>query len=135
MSTFVTLYKSILKDIFSTYVETPYFFKNVPEKQGDLEEFVKVFVVLPNGEKENITDTDQVHFGAIMVQIFTPMNQGEIRPFEIADILKDLLVDRELDNGNLFIHGAVPIPASDPKGRYNQLNVEARFTFNYRQEV
>ncbi len=134
MSDFLTLYKTVVK-MFGSYTETPHFFKNVPEKQKNLKEYIKIFLVYPNGEKENITNTDQVHFGAIMVQVFTPKNEGELRSFEIASLLKDLLVDQELDNGNLFIHGAVPIPASDPKGRYNQLNVEARFTFNYRQEV
>lgn len=134
MSNFTSLKKAIRKDIFGAYTETPKLGGNVPKKES-WGEFIKYFVVHGSGEKENISDTDQVHRGAIMVQIFTPIDQGDLRADEIADILKVLLVDKELDNGNLFIHEVKPIPATDPTGRYNQLNIEAPFTFNYRQEV
>lgn len=136
MSDYLSLRKAVEFEALGSYAETPIFFENQAVEERNLDEFIKVFIV--TGADSNQLDsgrtTDSIDRGAIMIQVFTPLNNGTTRSRTIVDSLRTTLTNRNLDNGNLSITNVRPI-FTQPTSHYHQVNVEARFIFTYRQEV
>lgn len=134
MSDYSTLKAGIENELLGSWNTVPVFFDNQIEIQNinGLSEYVKLFIVLPDSEAESINGPDTIETGAIMLQIFTELNNGTNRSDELLRELRPLFAPgKTADNGNLDIIRIRTIRVGE-MDQYYQVNLEATFLFHYR---
>lgn len=130
MSDYASLRNSIEYGIFGNYTETPIYFEEQKKQTSNQEELIKVFIVIADSAKAQVSGTDSIETGAVMVQIFVKKNRGSKRMDELMKLLKGMLADQNGGDDNLFINAVRPV-AVEQQGTYYQKNLEAGFIFSY----
>ena len=130
MSDYASLRKAIENGIFGSYTETPIYFEEQKKQTSNQDELIKVFVIIADSAKAQVTGPDSIETGAVMVQIFVKKNRGSKRMDELMALLKGMLADQNGGDDNLFINAVRPVDV-EQSGTYYQKNLEAGFIFSY----
>ena len=130
MSDYASLRKAIENGIFGSYTETPIDFEEQKKQTSHQDELIKVFVIIADSAKAQVTGPDSIETGAVMVQIFVKKNRGSKRMDELMALLKGMLADQNGGDDNLFINAVRPVDV-EQSGTYYQKNLEAGFIFSY----
>lgn len=130
MSDYASLRYAIEYGIFGNYTETPIYFEEQKKQTPNQEELIKVFIVIADSAKAQVSGPDSIETGAVMIQIFVKKNRGSKRMDELMALLKGMLADQNGGDDNLFINAVRPV-AVEQQGTYYQKNLEAGFIFSY----
>lgn len=121
--------QSFFKTEWEASYNTPIAYQNIDYDSDSIEEWVRLVVFWEDQTQSSRGADCQYHrfYGSVMVQIFTPVNQGMNRGLDLAHKVVDILSSRSIQGAVLETAGAL---VTGQTNNWNQLNVNCDFHYD-----